>query len=139
MNALAVWPMRRSCWRNNYSLESDLLVKLKPHQHDSFFLLETETFVKRRQDSFAGGNQVEAYNALRFEVIEALPEQAAGNPFPLVLWRDGQVVDFESPAIMEQHGSAQNEARHFSVHDTLQAVMLFAFKQFSDVGRGILH
>ena len=35
------------------------------------------------------------------KVIEALPEQAAGNSFALVLGRNGKVVDFESPAIME--------------------------------------
>ena len=73
------------------------------------------------------------------KVIEALPEQAAGNSFALVLGRNGKVVDFESPAIMEQHGSAQNEARDLSLHDALQAVMLFAFKQFANMGRGILH
>lgn len=71
---------------------------------------------------------METYNALRFEVGEALLKQLASNALALVLGCHGKVVDLEGAAIMEQLGSAQNEACHFAIHDTFQAVMLLAFK-----------
>ncbi len=70
---------------------------------------------------------METYDALRLEVGEALLQQLTGDAFALILGRNGEVVNLEGAAIMEQHGSAQNEAFHFAIHDTFQAVMLLTF------------
>ncbi len=61
---------------------------------------------------------MKAHNALRLEVGEALLQQTAGDALALVLGCNGEVVDLEGAAIVEQHGSAQNEAGHFSIDDT---------------------
>ena len=82
---------------------------------------------------------MEAYDALSFEVDEALLQQTAGYALSLLLGCYGEVVDLEGAAIVEQHRIAQNEACHFAIHDTFQAVMLLAFKQFTDVDGGIFH
>ena len=82
---------------------------------------------------------METYNALPLEVSEALLQQSAGDASSLVLGCNGEVIDLEGAAIMEQHGSAQNEACHFSIKYALQTVMLLAFKQFTDMGGGIFH
>ena len=71
--------------------------------------------------------------------MKALLQQLAGDALSLVLGRNGEVIDFEGAAIVEQHGSAQNEAGHFAIHDTFQAVMLLAFKQFANVDGGVFH
>ena len=71
---------------------------------------------------------MEANNTLCLEVGEALLKQTTGDALSLVLGRNGEVIDFEGAAIVEQHGSAQNEARHFTVYDTFQTIMLMAFK-----------
>ena len=112
---------------------------LFPHQHHPLLFLEAESFIESGQHALASGNQMEAHNALRLEVGEALLEQTAGYALSLVLGRHGKVVDLEGAAIVEQHGSAQNEACHFAIHDTFQAVMLLTFKQFTDVDGGIFH
>ena len=52
-----------------------------------------------------------------------------GNAFVLELGCNGKVVDFEGSTIVEQHGSAQNEASYFSIYVTFQTIMLLAFKQ----------
>ena len=82
---------------------------------------------------------MEANNAFRFKVGEALLQQTAGYALSLILWCYGEVVDLEGAAIVEQHRIAQNEACHFAIHDTFQAVMLLAFKQFADMDGGIFH
>ena len=61
---------------------------------------------------------METYDALCLEVGEALLQQLTGDAFALVLGCHGEVVDLEGAAIMEQHGSAQNKASHFSIDDT---------------------
>ncbi len=60
---------------------------------------------------------METYYALSLEVGEALLQQLAGDALSLVLGRNGKVVDLEGAAIMEQHGSAQNEACHFAIYN----------------------
>ena len=82
---------------------------------------------------------MEAHNALWLEVGETLFEQTAGYALALVLGRHGEVIDLESAAIVEQNGSAQNEASHFSVYNAFQTVMLLTFKQFADMDGGIFH
>ena len=71
---------------------------------------------------------MKTYDALRLEVGEALLQQLTGDAFALVLGCHGEVVDLEGAAIMEQHGSAQNETGHLSFYYAFQAVMLLAFK-----------
>ena len=67
---------------------------------------------------------METYYTLRLEVGEALFQQTAGDASPLILGRHGKVVDFEGAAIMEQHGSAQNEACHFAIYKALDSCTL---------------
>jgi len=82
---------------------------------------------------------MEANNTLRFEVGEALLEHTAGNALPLVWGRHGEVVDHEGATVMEQHGSAQNEAYDYSIYNTFQTVMLLKFKQFANMDSGVFH
>ena len=111
----------------------------KAHQHDSLLLLEAELFVELGQTPFAGSNQVEAYDALRLHVGETLLEQLARKSPVLVSRCDGEVVDLERAAVVEQHAGAQDEAGDFAFDDTFQTIMLFAFKQFADMNGSVLH
>ena len=78
---------------------------LHSHQNHPLFFLETESFIKSGQGTLAGGNQMETYNALPLEVSEALLQQSAGDASSLVLGCNGEVVDLEGAAIVEQHGN----------------------------------
>ncbi len=112
---------------------------LLPHQHHPLLFLEAESFIESGQNTLAGGYEMKTYDAQRLEVGEALLKQLTGDALSLVLGCHGEVVDLEGAAIMEQHGSTQNEACHFAIHDTFQAVMLLAFKQFTNMDSGVFH
>lgn len=91
------------------------------------------------QDTIVGGNQMETHYSLRLEVGEALFKQTRGDALPLVLRCHGEVVDLEGAAIMEQYGSAQDEACHFSVYNALKSVILLAFKQLTNMNGSVFH
>ena len=51
-------------------------------------------------------------------------QQSSGDPLPLIFGRDGEVVDLERPAVVEQHRGAEDEARDLTVYDIFQPVCL---------------